>query len=163
MLLQLRKEENDLRIIGIGVIVFGLWNAAKAFLFEFLPNTQRAVVRADILEENVPVWVYFGGIFIAVLIDTLLRLKIGRSALAESRGEKAGSLYLVITLVMTILYTIAVISDILGDVPQNTEIADRLVKLVVDLTSTALLLDLFLSAIHVRMLRKQLQQKEGSQ
>ena len=64
---------------------------------------------------------------------------------------------------MTILYTIAVISDILGDVPQNTEIADRLVKLVVDLTSTALLLDLFLSAIHVRMLRKQLQQKEGSQ
>ena len=64
---------------------------------------------------------------------------------------------------MTILYTIAVISDILGDVPQNMEIADRLVKLVVDLTSTALLLDLFLSAIHVRMLRKQLQQKEGSQ
>ena len=55
MLLELRKEENDLRIIGIGVIVFGLWNAAKAFLFEFLPNTQRAVVRADILEENVPV------------------------------------------------------------------------------------------------------------
>ena len=161
MLLELRKEETDLRIIGIGVIAFGLWSAAKALLFEILPNTQRAMVRSDVLEENVPVWIYFAGVIIAIIVDLLLRLKIGRSALAESRGQKAGSLYLVITLLMTVLYTVAVISDILGNDAQKMEITDRAVKLIVDFTSTALLLDLFLSALHVRMLRRQLQQKEG--
>lgn len=91
---KLRKYENILTISGIGVIAFGLWSVIKAALYfivqpldivSIMPTEEvQALGDLKVLMNGV----VLGMILFVLMLDLLLRIYIGRSAIAVGRGRK---------------------------------------------------------------------------
>ena len=158
--IQLRKNQDTLKIVGLGVMAFGAWSVVKTILSTTL---QWSTI---IGEMNVPgvdrriqgiAFIIMSAVILAV--EIAIRLYIGRAAIAEGKGEKRGPGYIAVTFVITVLGLAMTIASIV--VPGlRTELSlDVLVSLFVELTSTIVALEMCWSAIQVRKLRRQLAER----
>ena len=174
--IKLRRYETRLTVSGSAVIAFAVWSIIRAALF-FL--TQRFdLIKSFGVEEELKAMsegapagvdphfvlngILLGFLFFYMLIIVLIWLYIGRSAVLEGRGLKKKSiLYLVLAVIMILILAGSLIPDSVlgleGDVtnvsdPINTALTTRLL----DLTSILALLEMVISAIQVRKIRKEL-------
>ena len=168
--IDLRRQEHTLSIIGLGVILFGFWTIIRATM-EFLLNT--TMVQDEIKEFFNNMDPTYHGTFTAfharliLLLLTLfmlsielgVRLYIGRSAIAVGRGKNKSILYLIAASLLCIFYILSFISYTISlFVSSSGEVSlfDKLVYLVIDITSVFTLVDMIISGIQVRILRKKL-------
>ena len=129
--IQLRKNQDTLKIVGLGVMAFGIMKTMYFFM--------TAVVLA---------------------VEIAIRLYIGRSAVAEGKGERKGPGYIVVAFLITLIglaltFTAIVVPGI--RIELNLE---ALMSLFVEITSAVITLEMCWSAVRVRKLLRQLAEQE---
>ena len=158
--IRLRKNQNTLSVIGLGVIVFGVWSVIKIVLYTALDNDG---ILASSLRGNLERWAFWimMGIFLAA--DLGLRLHVGLSAMAEGRGRSPRKAYIALTFLMALvsfaLFAAGMVGLWLSD-SVEVSIGVSLVSSIVDATSCVLLFEMAVSAIQVKRLRKRLEEQE---
>ena len=152
---ELRRKQVTLVTLGTGVILFGVWSVVKSLLY-FRTNLF-ADLDTQVEPELLP-YMLATVVIVAlfVLADLGIRLKIGRRARAEGMGRRQKNGYLILA---ALIVLVNIIGDLLGvyyivknGVPEQSGL-DYVVSVLVDLSSTALLAELIVTALRVRKLR----------
>ena len=165
---ELRKHQHTLAVVGMGAIGFGIWSVVKAILYLTIINPLKDTVLADYenitdleYEYLIALGVTIVITVLIVLIDLLLRWRVGKLALDIARGNslptarffvRTGFVILVdaLELVMGFLGIIGVISS-------EEELLDSVSTLLVDLTSVVTLIEMVVAAVMIRKITEQLE------
>ncbi len=174
--IKLRKYENILAISGVAVIAFGMWTIIKSAFYLllqpfdieiFIPPEQLAEMEAE-MGPNVDILtsgVIVGAIFFILFLDLLLRFYIGKSAYADGRARKRKRvIYVIVAIIMAVAFANgiwATVSNLfIGEPTEQSEGVEYmrgvLTSVLLDMTSLLALIELIVSAIQVRRLRKEL-------
>lgn len=174
--IKLRKYENILAISGVAVIAFGVWTIIKSAFYLllqpfdieiFIPPEQLAEMEAE-MGPNVDILtsgVIVGAIFFILFLDLLLRFYIGKSAYADGRARKRKRvIYVIVAIIMAVAFANgiwATVSNLfIGEPTEQSEGVEYmrgvLTSVLLDMTSLLALIELIVSAIQVRRLRKEL-------
>ena len=161
----IRKSQNTLIVVGTGTILFSVWTVVKTMGSLFLLKDEAVAAVRKIVYENgftIPDQHIFYIVLVIMLIAMLLflaaRTFIGLSAVAEGRGFHRGSGYLILAVMMIILNIVAAIISLIsarsqespGIFSNDTSLSAH----IVELTSMIMLVELVLSAIRIRRVRK---------
>lgn len=144
--------QSDLASMGLGVIAFGVWSVIKTVLYVALDTEKYLGSFEGNMAMIVIFWALLGG---ALAIDLALRLHIGRSAIAEGKGAKRKSGYIVLALLMAAFSFTALIAGLFVQ-GFGAGIKNSAVTLIVELTSDVLLLGVGISAFRVKRLNREL-------
>ena len=162
---KLRKNESNLIASGFATILFGIWLEAKSLLGAFLVTSNSEVADtldfSDALKEEDPgamliVMLILLAVVVGILLaGVLLRIYIGRSADADAKGrKKKGWAYVVWAIILAVFDIIGIASTWLA--VSRLNLFSTIVTSLVDIASLAALIDLIISAINVKRLRKAL-------
>ena len=153
-----RRRQIALSTLGSGVIVFGAWSILKTLLYLWVTPSAAALpddISPEFAHAAKIILNMMVGCFLAA--DMGLRLYLGLSARAESRGRRKSAVYIVLGAVMLLVnlyvmfYTLLNIGQL--RLEKQSEI-DYYVSLFVDTTSTAMLAELLYNAVRLRQLEK---------
>ena len=89
-------------------------------------------------------------VLIFMVLDLILRLYVGLSAGAESRGKNKGAAYIVIAIILTLLS----MTGIAGIFLRKMNVPDMIVSLFIEMTSLYAFIELIVSAIILKRYRK---------
>lgn len=156
MQLDLRRQQNNLVILGGGVIAFSLWGLLKMLLILITANTQKNYILQDVGEgmaEKIAFYVLF---FIFIFADLLFRIYIGRSAIAEGRGKRKGTLYLLFAILLFVFYMAGIGLNMFIKLAEYESLEDRIVQTVIEITSAVIYLELFISALRTRAIQRKM-------
>ena len=154
--IRLRKNQNTLSVIGLGVIVFGIWSVIKIVLYTALDNDG---LLESSLRGNLERWAFWIMMGILLAADLGLRLHVGLSAMAEGRGRSPRKAYIILTFLMALISFALFAAGLIG-LWTSDSFGVSLVSSIVDATSCVLLLEMAVSAIQVKRLRKRLEEQE---
>ena len=152
---ELRRKQVTLVTLGTGVILFGVWSVVKSLLY-FRTNLF-ADLDTQVEPELLPYIKLATVVIVAlfVLADLGIRLKIGRRARAEGMGRRQKSGYLVLA-VLIVLFNLAVelfsIYFVVKKGLSGQSYIEYAVSMLVDLSSTVLLIELIVTVLRVRKL-----------
>ena len=159
--IQLRKNQDTLKIVGLGVIAFGAWSIVKSILYT---TAQWSSIKEEIVvpeaNETIAKMVYIFMIAVTMVVEIAVRLYIGRSAIAEGKGERRRPGYVVVAFLITgvgLTLTVTAFAVPGIRVELNPEL---LVSLFVEITSAVVTFEMCWSAVRVRRLRRQLAERE---
>lgn len=155
---KIRRLENNMTTIGLGIIVFGFWSFIK-FVLTYLmlgaqhygiSETEYSTIAAIIL------WTF-------AALSPLVYLWIGLSARAEGSGKHKSVLYLIALSLIVLFSTLVIILEILslffmGDL---VYLGEMIVTLIIDMTRMIFLIELMVYSITLRTIRKQ--QRKGEE
>ena len=159
--IQLRKNQDTLKIVGLGVMVFGVWSIVKTILYT---TAQWSSITEEIVvpEANATLakMVYLVMIAVTMAVEIAVRLYIGRSAIAEGRGERRRPGYVIVALLITVVgLTLTVTAFAVPGIRVELN-PELLASLFVEITSAVITFEMCWSAVRVRKLRRQLAERE---
>jgi hypothetical protein len=155
--IQLRKNMDTLKIVGKGVIVFGIWTIIKVVLYSTLQWDSIYESMADEeLTRGETLLVYVFLLFIIFGSDIAIRLYVGCSAIAEGRGRRKRPVYIVAAFILLIFSVAWTVLSVLPADDTYQSPLDTVMTVIVEATSCITLLEMCLSAIRVRRLRRRL-------
>ena len=155
--IQLRKNQDTLKIVGLGVMAFGAWSIVRAILYTTLQwnSIIENMVEQELSAKTAGIMYIIVSVMI-MAVEIAIRLYIGRSAIAEGKGERKRSGYIVVAFLIALM-NLGLMFSFFMLLGTRTEISlDALVTMFVELTSTVILLEMCQSAIRVRKLRRQI-------
>ena len=159
--IQLRKNQDTLKIVGLGVMVFGVWSIVKTILYT---TAQWSSITEEIVvpEANATLakMVYLFMIAVTMVVEIAVRLYIGRSAIAEGRGERRRPGYIAVAFLIAFLGLALTASAIVMPGIHIELNLDLLASLFVEITSAVITFEMCWSAVRVRKLRRQLAERE---
>ena len=154
---QLRKNQDTLKIVGLGVMAFGAWSIVRAILYTTLQwnSIIENMVEQELSAKTAGIMYIIVSVMI-MAVEIAIRLYIGRSAIAEGKGERKRPGYIVVAFLIALM-NLGLMFSFFMLLGARTEISlDALVTMFVELTSTVILLEMCQSAIRVRKLRRQI-------
>ena len=144
-----RKDRSILNIAGTGVMLFGLWSIIKTYTYFFEDPEEMFEGIAELAEAGTQEIIMLSVMISLILsFDLLIRFYVGMKSRAESKGKKAGSLYLLVTGFLTIAsigFLFLEIISILDDPNINS-----FAEIIVELTSLVIQTELIISAIRIK-------------
>ena len=157
---KLRRYQNVLVCVGSGVIMFGFWGAVKSVMNMILKKQEIATlaIQMGVSEETVSMMMPF--MFIATLIvvalDVTLRMIVGLSARREGRArdEKKHWAYLVFAVILAMITLSSLFTDIATVDYNYSGVLDSVITAVIDLTSFVMSIELFVTGVKVKVLKK---------
>ena len=160
---QLRKNQDTLKIVGQGVIAFGIWSIVKTVLSSALSwSSIREQMDAPGVSDAMLVSAFVFVMAVLLAIVLLIRLYIGRAGIAEGRGQRRGGGYIVAAFLLAgVDFTLQIFSLAESLRLGGRPLMDMAITLVVELTSCITLVEMGVSAIRVRKLRRLLEPEEG--
>ena len=156
---KLRRYQNLLTLSGLGVIVFGLWSILKLFLILLLNDdtvseTIKAAEMPDEFTTRLALYLVLG---VIILIDFLMRLFVGLSARSEGFGNKRGNAYVVFAALIALSSLISVVFIFFDtSLTSISSVLELIVSVFVEATATVVMIELLVSAITVKKLKKEL-------
>ena len=155
MEIKIRRLENNMMTLGAGIIAFSVWSLLKYAMtfFSDLSYTEELVGAAR-------------AVFIAIIVfvslaDVLLHLYIGVSARSEGKGKKKTPLYLILTAAVILVYVVAIVLEVYLLFTSENYFT-MVVTLLVDVTSVIIFIELFVSGVQLRRIRRLNTQKEAT-
>ena len=155
---ELIKHRHTLAVVGMGAIAFGIWSLIKSILYFMLVEPIFDTISSnydDLSNSKYEAWVLvaitFAIVVMFVLIDMLLRWKVGRKAMAVS-----------ILLLMDMAELIMGALSIAGIIPSDEDITDQISTLLVDFTSVVMLIEMLFAAIMIRKLVKKISEGQNT-
>ena len=147
---ELLKYRDTLSITGLGVLAFGLWSIIRMFLSLALYDDYLGL---STIETAGKIFFYIVIAFL-VIMDIILRLKVGLDAYKEGKRIKKGMFYIVIAAL--IFLPSSILSIISGAEALRTDVIDSAVSLIVEATSLITTIEMIVSAVMVKKLSKEL-------
>ena len=165
---ELRKHQHTLAVVGMGAIGFGIWSVVKAILYLTIINPLKDTVLADyenITDLEYEYLIALGvTIFITiliVLIDLLLRWRVGKLALDIARGNRLPTARFFVrtgfVILVDALELVMGFLGIIGVISSEEELLDSVSTLLVDLTSVVTLIEMVVAAVMIRKITEQLE------
>jgi magnesium-transporting ATPase (P-type) len=167
--LKLRKHQDTLITVGKGIITFTIWSLVKTVSTmvinrEELTDAFRTIMSrsdaqaADAMSDLLIYTVVMFIMLFFILIDVILRVYVGKAAIREGCGGKKGVFYLVLTFLMILASISMLISYVRGRSQTETDIQIARAMgeelsvsvVVIELTSLAMMIEMFYSACYVR-------------
>ena len=152
---KLRRSQVSLVTLGAGVILFGLWSVIKSLLYfrtGLFDDLDTQVEPEQLLLVKL---ITVGLVALIVFADLGFRLKIGLRARAEGMGRRQKSGHLVLA-ALIVLFNLAVellsISFVVKNGLSGQSYIEYAVSMLVDLSSTVLLIELIVTVLRVRKL-----------
>ena len=142
---QIRRLENTLTTIGTGIVAMAIWQTIKIILQLTLLNQ---------MEKNEETIV---GVIIVISITVifgLIECYIGFSARSEGKGKKKSGVYLVWTGLYLAAFFAVLIFEIFLVFTENDFTISTIVIVIIDISAFVLNIEMMVSAIKVRRLRK---------
>ena len=142
---QIRRLENTLTTIGTGIVAMAIWQTIKIILQLTLLNQ---------MEKNEETIV---GVIIAISITVILGLiecYIGFSARSEGIGKKKSGVYLVWTGLYLAAFFVVLVFEIFLIFTDFDFTVSTIVIAIIDISAFVLNIEMMVSAIKVRRLRK---------
>ena len=159
--IQLRKNQDTLKIVGLGVMAFGAWSIIRTILYI---TSQWSSIVEEItvpeVSETIMKTMYFFMTAVVLAVEIAIRLYIGRSAVAEGKGERKGPGYIVVAFLITLIGLALTASAIVIPGIHIELNLDLLASLFVEITSAVITFEMCWSAVRVRKLRRQLAEQE---
>ena len=170
---ELIKHRHTLAVVGLGAIAFGIWSLIKSILYFVLvePIIKTISSNYDNLSNSkyeawVLVAITFALVVLFVLIDMLLRWKVGRKAMAVSRGEREpGVGFFILSSILLLMDMAELIMgalSIAGIIPSDEDITDQISTLLVDFTSVVMLIEMIVAAVMIRKLTKAISDRQNT-
>lgn len=142
---QIRRLENTLTTIGTGIIAMSVWQLIKNIL-------QYTLLRSNDEDELSLAKILF---MIGVLIIfSLIDCYIGFSARSEGKGKKKKGIYLFWTALYLIVSFIAITLELILVFIDPNYTVYYFIVVIIDITVLVLNIEMMVSAIKVRRLRK---------
>ena len=151
---RVRRLQDTLGIVGVGVIAFGAWTLAKTILFLFLYN-EGSIRQLYGLNDELPMEVFYIVFAVFSLFDMMVRLYVGLSARAEGLGKRKGSAYLVVAALMVALSVAGLVFMAFSESSGSPSLFDLIMTVIIEVTSIATLVLMIFSAIRLRQLSGQ--------
>ena len=153
-----RRTGNNLRILGVGVILFGLWSILKPALIAVAAPALRGGYNLSPEDRTAATVI---GIVVCAAVIILLRLHVGLSAWREGSGIPQGRGY-VIWAVLMVLFNVLLLGGILlltirfqpFDELNAAAALDTFASLLVDTTSDIILLELIWNAVKLKRMNR---------
>ena len=142
---QIRRLENTLTTIGTGIVAMAIWQTIKIILQLTLLNQ---------MEKNEETTI---GVIIAISITVFLGLiecYIGFSARSEGKGKKKSGVYLVWTGLYLAAFFVVLVFEIFLIFTDFDFTVSTIVIAIIDISAFVLNIEMMVSAIKVRRLRK---------
>ena len=142
---QIRRLENTLTTIGTGIVAMAIWQTIKIILQLTLLNQ---------MEKNEETTI---GVIIAISITVILGLiecYIGFSTRSEGKGKKKSGVYLVWTGLYLAAFFAVLVYEIYLIFADYDFTISTIVIVIIDISAFVLNLEMMVSAIKVRRLRK---------
>ena len=171
---ELIKHRHTLAVVGMGAIAFGIWSLIKSILYFVLVEPLSDIINENldsIIDSNfealaaLALSILIVGLF--VLIDMLFRWKVGRRAMAISRGDKdpgVGFFILsAILLLMDLSELVLGVSSIVGAISSSEDMIDQISTLLVDFTSVVMLIEMLFAAIMIRKKEKKISEGQNTE
>lgn len=152
-----RRNSNTLVIFGTGVMIYGVWTAAKIITYIGLGNNIFDFV--DISELNLVEYkILFIVLMLYLMCDMAVRIVIGMAAIFEGKNPdrrfpKAGIFFTVWEIAYGILSTFLTAKYTI-DVWCFDTFEDNMTSLFMELTSLVMLIEVFIATISVRRYKK---------
>ena len=155
---KIRRLQDHLVTLGTGNIAFGAWMLLKITLYCTLYQNDLAQEIHMTEDINVQPWITFLFIWILIFLDVLFQCFIGFSARADGKGKRKSIAYIVITGLRISFFAPMMLGEITTFLFTESAFFGAAITLFIDLTSVILLVELFVCAIKVRVLKKRLQE-----
>ena len=166
---KLRRYEHSLVISGAGIIVFAAWNIIKAVLYFVLTPLEE--VANSLTDEQIQMYalteysketlayILIAVILLLLVLSLALRYYIGRAAIQEGRRiRKRSPLYIVLAIILcSFLIDGTIINGFVLSADDKVAMGlyeNARASIFVDITSILCLIEMIVSAIMVRRLRK---------
>ena len=170
--IQLRRYENNLIIVGMGIMIFGIWNVAKSVSVLILnKSVYTEMIHAMLVEldpemeflADVVFFTVFAITFIILMISIAIRLFIGFSAISVGKNKKKRNLYIPVSFAFIFMgvYEIYVeVSYLITSLSDSSEyvllISDNpLLSVFIEITSLVMVIELLIASFKIRKLRKE--------
>ena len=165
--IEIRKAENTLIVVGLGVMIFSVWSAIKILGTMIVRKDGVLDLIQSMMAENQATsdhyvfitfvtFIIIFGIFLA--FGVAVQLFVGFSAISEGRGRTAGRLYPVLTVLLILENTLTAVSAVRGLISgQQAEIVMEdvsLASVVIEVTCLIMLIEMFASTIKLRRYRR---------
>jgi len=171
---ELIKHRHTLAVVGMGAIAFGIWSLLKSILYFVLVEPIFDTISSnydDLSNSKYEAWVLvaitFAIVVMFVLIDMLLRWKVGRKAMAVSRGDKEpGVGFFILSSILLLMDMAELIMgalSIAGIIPSDEDITDQISTLLVDFTSVVMLIEMLFAAIMIRKLVRKISEGQNTE
>ena len=177
---RLRRHENNLMIIGMGIMIFGMWDIAKTMGILFLnkrifidaiSENMNGVENVDGVFSDGFVFTIFAGLVISILLVSIAaRLIIGISAVSVARKKKKRFFYIPVAVLYIIssIITVYLIIKSVVDTLSGTDIIvletrdSPIVSVVIEITNIIMMIEVVVSSIKIRKLRKGGEDKDAA-
>jgi hypothetical protein len=163
---ELRKRQSHLTQAGTGVMLFAAWRVISINLYLGFGMIPVEMIREAAAEFGLNEKFFL--VFLIILVASVLlwqlsiRMYIGLSATAEGKGKTKGWLYLAVTAAVMaaeiqLSWGAFGIDRILaGEVLEINAIVSAIISFVMELASAYVLLELLISGVRVKLLRKKM-------
>ena len=149
------KFKDSLIVSGTGVMVFGFWVVFKAVLMLIFRRSEVNELVDHALDDPEEQKYIYLIMFILFVIIIGIRSYIGLSARADGFGRKKSMVYVIVAvavLVFEVWATIDSLSRFAG--ASFDDIMDRSIEVLVDITTYIVMIQMIISSIAVRYLRR---------
>ena len=160
MQLELRRHENTLIVMGMGIIVLGFWSTIKMGISMFISGNDDF----SVIGESDPV-VIAGkiiGVLLVTVLDLFIRYRVGRAAISEGKGARKGTLYILYALLMEPVSLGFIALSVWAAYKGMAELSDVIVAIVTELTAAVIYFELVYAALRTRMLRRRIYRLQGN-
>ncbi len=158
---KLRRLQNNLVVAGSGLVVFTFWSVVRIVIMFFTFNEEMlAMFRAEMEGEEVSTTVIVIAVIIVLLLVALPYLYIGKCARDEGRGKKSRRVYIVLAIIMLIPQISGTLYSVANIFNPEEDLISTLVTAMIDITTSAVLLETVITAFRVKKYRKMLGNSE---
>lgn len=150
-------------VIGTSVMLLSLWSVVKTVLLDlFMRDNIVDFLLAKLGDSSFEqfrsaifvIYALYTGSFL--LLDLLLRVIVGTGARSEGLRKKSRWLYLVVCFLLVLSGIATLLNFFENEDIFSNDPVDRAIAFFIELTSDLMLLDLFISGIRVKLIRKEL-------
>ncbi len=149
---RIRRLQDTLTVVGVGVLAFGAWTLVKTMLFFFVYDEQAQRQMFQITDE-ITMQTFYIVFVVFALIDLTIRLYVGLSARAEGRGKRKGVFYLIMSGLMAVSSASSIILIALGN-SSSPSVFDLLMTAAIETTSFITLVLMIFCAVRLRRLSR---------
>ena len=157
---EIRRNQNNLVILGTGVLAFGAWTVIRSLALYLIQRSEIERMVASAVPEDLAAMVMAAmtGIIVVVLaIDLIFRIIVGFSARAEGKGRKKHAIYLAAAVLLIVIHAISIGTGIAAIFADPEGIVESIIGAVIDFTSAITLVQLIMASVRLRKLTAQKQ------
>ena len=159
-----RKDQDILIYSGLGTIAYGGWAIIKTILLIVMRYEKTMQSYGIDPADTATVYIVSGVVFFLLIYALCFRIYIGRSAIREGKNKKQGAAYIPAAFLLILIGILSVFMDFFSYEEYFDDFMDGFSTILLDVTSLVTLIQLVISAIRVRKVRKSaaLQKAEGA-